>query len=284
MRSFGVSWTYNLATPQLLILVGISFVTFCHSFLGELAFPRHPQYSLQNKYHVIHSPLYATSKNDIPYSSIHDNILKRNGEHFKIDRFGGTIELGSTTEISTNNPKFDNESLRQWLKDDRRLALSLWDEKLMTDLGNGVYRLQLLTLNFLSFRLAPSVDALMYTDIPGEKSSSSPVFKLRSVAFDPNISLGGREFKSSRLGIEIAVIGELRISKDENGLVGRFGFQTNGKVPAPVRLVPDGALRAASALFNRQIANFAIASFQNNAVKGYDKFRMDEAFVLGARR
>lgn len=81
---------------------------------------------------------------------------------------------------------------------------------------------------------------------------------------------------SERLGIEIFVIGELRVSEDGKGLVGRFGFQTNGKLPAPARLLPEAALRGASTLLNRQIANFAISSFNKNAVSQYDRYKLSE--------
>ena len=95
------------------------------------------------------------------------NFLNRNGSHFKLNRFSGKVEFGSTANLVTNFKKGDSESISDWLSDERRVALSIWDEKLMTDLGQSTYRLQLMSLQFVSNRLSPSVDSRMWIENKG---------------------------------------------------------------------------------------------------------------------
>jgi len=206
-------------------------------------------------------------------SKSRDTILRRNGTYFKLNRFSGKVEFGSTANLITTFDKNDanDEIIKEWLSDEKRIALSIWDEKLLTDLGNSVYRLQLMTLQFVTLQLAPSVDTRMW--IEKGNDGKTPVFKLQSIDFDPNIELlPGINVSAKSLGIQIEVVGELRPSKDGKGVEGRIGFVSGGDLPPPMRLLPEPALKSASDLICKTVNDFAIMSFQNGARKKYKEF------------
>jgi len=54
----------------------------------------------------------------------------------------------------------------KWLHDERRVALSTWDTKLVKEIGYSKYRYrsQLITLQLVTMTLTPSVDVDMWTD------------------------------------------------------------------------------------------------------------------------
>lgn len=184
------------------------------------------------------------------------------------------------TKFDTENS--NQESICEWLSDEKRVALSIWDEKLLTDLGDSVYRLQLMTLQFVTIQLAPSVDTRMWIDMENsnnnnnsDTTASTPVFQLQSIDFDPNIQLlPGINVPAESLGIQIEVVGELRPSKDGKGVEGRIGFVSGGDLPPPMRLLPEPVLKSASDLICRTVSDFAIMSFQNGARKKYKEFVM----------
>jgi Protein of unknown function (DUF1997) len=202
-------------------------------------------------------------------------LLSRTGPHFQLNRFTGQIEFGATAQLTTKLTDDATEKERRtneidtWLKDERGMAMSIWDEKLTTDLGNHVYRLQIMTLQFVTLQLSPSVDVRMKTVMMGDannKQQQQPVFSLDSVNFDPNIEfLPGMKISAESLGIVIEVAGEMRALPNGNGVSGRISFQTSGSLPPPMRILPDAVLKAASDSINETVANFAIASFQRGA-------------------
>lgn len=203
-------------------------------------------------------------------SNSHETILNRNGSHFKLDRFSGKVEFGSTANLITNFEKGDSESISDWLSDERRVALSIWDEKLMTDLGQSTYRLQLMSLQFVTIRLSPSVDSRMWIE---KDSDGLPVFRLQSIDFDPNVELfPGLNIPAESLAIQIEVVGELKPSRDGKGVEGRIGFVSGGDLPPPMRLLPEPALKSATDIICKTVSDFAVMSFQNGARSKYKDF------------
>jgi hypothetical protein len=198
-------------------------------------------------------------------------LLSRNGPHFRLDRFRGKVEFGATAKLVTElGSGANNESISTWLRDERGLAQSIWDPSLIKDLGNSIYRLQVMKLQFVTLQLAPWVDVEMST-IQG--IDDSPVFVLQSVGFDPNIEvLPGMRVSADALGILIEVSGELRASPDGRGVAGGVAFQTSGELPPPMRVLPEAALKAASDAINQTIVRFAVQSFQKGATANFKAF------------
>lgn len=198
-------------------------------------------------------------------------LLKRNGPYFELNRMTGKVEFGSTANLVTQLDKTGNqEMIAGWLSDERRVALSIWDQNLITELGDSVYQLQVMTLQFVTIQLAPTVDIKMWT----ENESELPVFSLHSMSFDPNLQiLPGIGLSAQSLGIVIEVAGELRPTQDGKGVTGRITFQTRGDLPPPMRLLPEPILKAASDSINETVSRFAVRSFQRGAVAKYGEFR-----------
>ena len=214
-------------------------------------------------------------------------LLSRRGPHFQLDRFSGKVEFGATANLIT---KLDNdpnpEAIATWLKDGRGLALSIWDEKLMAEIGDNTYRLQTMKLQFVTIQLSPSVDMKMWTKSERKTGSdtTSPVFSLQSVGFDPNIQLfPGMGVPAESLGIIIEVVGELRPMANGLGVEGIISFQTTGTLPPPMRLLPETALRLASDTICNTIVKFASESFQKGAIGKYREFRSTQN-DLGAQQ
>ena len=209
-------------------------------------------------------------------------LLKRDGPYFALDKSSGKIEFGAATKLVTDlskNPKVDMSSIEEWLGDNdgKGLALSIWDEKLMTVLPNSVYRLQTMPLKFVTLELQPSVDLQMWTQPAGKNRAGRqlpPIFKLNSVAFETNLRLlpGLGIISSEALGIFIEVAGDLRPSKDGKGVTGTISFQTSGLLPPPLRILPQSALKVAANTINETIVKFAVGSFEKGAIQKYDEF------------
>ena len=189
-----------------------------------------------------------------------DTILGRDGEHFAFDRIGGKVEFGSTADLVTplNSEGFEPsaESVGLWLSDARRVAGGLWDEDLLSDLGQCTYRLGLMPLKFVTIELAPTVDVKMWTDgtmaaedaAIGAAHDATPTFRLHSIGFEPNVTLlPGVGLDAKSLGIEIEVCGELRPTADGKGCEGQIGFVSRGELPPPMRVLPDSVISAAGA-------------------------------------
>ena len=209
--------------------------------------------------------------------------------YFQCNRRTGNVGFGATAQLATklvlddsdrpntsNNPD-DNMSIAKWLSDSdgRRLALSIWDPYLITDLGNSVYRLQTMDLQFVTIKLAPSADVQMWTTIeeaqhPSSSSSSSstaPAFSLQSIDYNPNIQLlPGLGVPAEALGITIEVVWDLRSSRDGTGVTGTISFQTSGTLPVPMRLLPEELLKSTSEAIYQIVVDFAVASFQKGAI------------------
>lgn len=200
-----------------------------------------------------------------------DKILKRSGSHFELNRFSGRVEFGSTADLVTALDNANMATISEWLSDEKRVAMSIWDEKLTKDLGDNIYRLELMTLQFVTIQLAPQVDNRMWTE--RDDVTGIPVFKIQSIDFDPKIQvLPGLNIPASVLGVDIEVVGELRPSGNGTGLTGKIGFQSSGNLTGPMRLLPEPALKAASKVICKTISDFAIQSFQKGVRAQYREF------------
>ena len=213
-----------------------------------------------------------------------DIILNRDGQHFAFDRIGGKVEFGSTadlvTPLQTDGVEPNAASVGLWLSDARRVAGGLWDEDLLTDLGQCTYRLGLMPLKFVTIELAPTVDVKMWTNgaaAAGAATDSRPTFRLHSIGFEPNVTLlPGVGLDAKSLGIEIEVCGELRPTADGAGCEGKIGFVSRGELPPPMRILPDSVISAAGATISRTVRDFAVANFQAGAVKQYRAFWLEQ--------
>jgi len=210
-------------------------------------------------------------------------LIKRDGPYFTLDRFTGDIEFGAATrlvtDISKQNPNVDKSSIEEWLSDSdgRGLALSIWDESLLEELGNSIYRLQTMPLQFVTLQPQPSVDIRMWTQPSGKNRAGRqlpPIFKLQSIAFETNLRLlpGLGITSSESLGILVEVAGDLRPTTDGTGVTGTISFQTKGVLPPPLRILPESALQLAADTINNTIIQFAVASFEKGAIEKYDEF------------
>lgn len=189
----------------------------------------------------------------------------------------GDIQFGSCSRISTSLQGADASSIQRWLSNDKAVAMSIWDEKLIQEVEPQVYRLKLMTLMFVTIQLAPHVDVRMWTDKRSGSSDSGIAFKLESVGFDPNIQiLPGVGVSADSLGILIDVVGELYPSKDGKGVDGKIGFVTSGELPPPMRILPEQALKGSLSTINRTITNFAISSFQKGTRTQFQHFLQAE--------
>jgi len=197
-------------------------------------------------------------------------ILNRRGQHF-IQR-QGKVEFGYTTKLDTDLKDGDSDTITKWLNDEEKVASGIWDKNLMQSLGGNLYRLKLITLQFLTIQLAPSIDVLMWT----EKNSSDgkPIFKIESIGYDPNVQvMPGVGVDAKALGIQIDVVGELRLDSKGTGLSGEIGFVSSGNLLPPMRLVPEAAIKGAAGIINRTVANFAVQSFEKGAKEEFAKFK-----------
>lgn len=258
------------------------------------AFPLLPPRSISHYYPQHHSSSALGATTNFKATKNRNEILKSNGSHFALNRVAGTVEFGATTKLVTrlvgpptasSNPETRNKDrilIEKWLSDERRIANSIWKPELLTDLGGSVYRLQLMTLQFVTIQLAPHVDTAMWVDSEPSSSSSSsttiPVFKLQSIDFDPNIQLlpGLPGITPESLGINIEVVGELRPSPDGRSVSGVIGFRSGGKLPTPMRLMPEGVLRGAGKIIDNTVIGFVSRAFERGAADNFRRFRLEE--------
>jgi hypothetical protein len=202
-------------------------------------------------------------------------LLARRAPHFQFDRFSGNVEFGATAVLVTQLDDTPNpQGINTWLSDGRGLALSIWEERLMTDLGRSIYRLQTMKLHFVTIQLSPTVDMKMWTEL---EPNGKPLFSLQSQGFDPNIQLlPGLGVPADALKIEIEVVGELRPSPNGKGVEGIVTFQTQGNLPPPMRLLPDAVLQMASTTISDTVIKFASDSFQKGAKAQFRQFQQSQ--------
>ncbi|GMH99759.1 hypothetical protein TrVE_jg3922 [Triparma verrucosa] len=210
--------------------------------------------------------------------SFRKEVLTRKGPHFVLDRSTGSIEFGATVKLKTELDAPPNSSLvNSWLLDIESVSSALWDPNLSEKLpsppdsppNSVLYRLSLITLQFFTLTLSPTVDCLLQT-----RSSPTPIFYLTSISFDPNVTLlPGMTVKASDLSIEIDVVGQMKSTSPSTGCVGAIGFQTRGILPPPLRVLPERVLRDGVGLINDRIVEFARGNFEKGARKNFKEWR-----------
>jgi hypothetical protein len=226
----------------------------------------------------IHESNSSTQLSASYSSKNRDKILKRSGSHFDLNRFSGKVEFGSTVLLVTSLENADMATVSTWLSDEKRVAMAIWDEKLIEARGDNIWRLRLMPLQFVTIQLAPQVDNRMWIE---KDAKENPVFKMQSIGFDPNIQLlPGLNVPASSLGIDIEVVGELRASMNGDGVEGRIGFVSSGNLPPPMRLLPDSVLKTASNVICSTVSDFAIQSFQKGARANYREFCIQNQAAL----
>ena len=197
------------------------------------------------------------------------------GNFFSFDRSSGRVSFGSTVVLSTQltSTKGQVKKIEQFVKDLKPLSASIWDPSLLKDLGGSVFEVQTMNLQFVSIKLAPTVTMYLWTQDGDEKYPSVPVFKIQSIDFDPNISiLPGVGVTAESLGLEICVVGELRPSRNGQGVTGTVSFETSGRLQPPLNLLPKAALEQAANSISTTISQFASQNFQTNCVQQYRQF------------
>eukprot|EP00560_Eucampia_antarctica_P009963 CAMPEP_0197828990 /NCGR_PEP_ID=MMETSP1437-20131217/5470_1 /TAXON_ID=49252 ORGANISM="Eucampia antarctica, Strain CCMP1452" /NCGR_SAMPLE_ID=MMETSP1437 /ASSEMBLY_ACC=CAM_ASM_001096 /LENGTH=241 /DNA_ID=CAMNT_0043430433 /DNA_START=187 /DNA_END=912 /DNA_ORIENTATION=+ len=202
------------------------------------------------------------------------------GDIFELNKFTGKVEFGNTGSADVTLDEGDEESITRWLQDTKQVALSIWDKDMIRELGDNVFRLELMALQLVTIQLKPSVDVKMWTettavedDDDGSDGGSSTVFKMQSVGFNPNIQvLPFIGLPKDALKLTIEVAGELYPAKDGKGLSGRIGFVSTGDLPPPMRIIPEPVLKAAITTINRTVSAFAIMSFQKGVTQNFRNF------------
>lgn len=263
-------------TGALIAVLAISFWGSSESFVLRPSNVRSNVYvrntESSSKGHATH--LFATPQQNLSpaQQSRRRELLERNGPYFQFNRLQGAVEFGSSAKLVTKLDSTPNpQGIQEWLSDGRGLALSIWDEKMMKDLGNSIYRLQTMKLQFVTIQLAPSVDVQMWTQ--PDPNTGEQVFSIQSIDYDPNIQLlPGVGISASSLGLTIDVVGELRPSKDGMGVTGSISFATTGNLPPPMRILPESPLKIASDTINDTVVSFAVESFQKGAIRQYREF------------
>eukprot|EP00956_Cyclotella_meneghiniana_P002703 scaffold3196_cov81-Cyclotella_meneghiniana.AAC.1 len=256
-----------------LLLILLSILT---TFRHAVAFT---SYALRMPSSSSSVALYAKSRRKSWTEQERNTILNRNGEYFTLDRFSGKIQFGSSTSIRTPLENASITLIEKWLSNDKAIAMSIWDQKLIKEIEPQVYRLKLMTLMFVTIQLSPHVDMRMWTEDTNSNKpgGSKVVFKLESVAFDPNIQiLPGVGVNADSLGILIDVVGELYPSNDGKSVEGKIGFVTSGELPPPMRLLPEQALKSSLSTINKTITNFAVKSFQEGTKTKFAQFLREE--------
>ena len=241
----------------LLLLLLLGYYSVTDAFVTNKATIRSPLASLN----AIRSPVDARRK----------VLLGRKGPYFDLNRSDGQVSFGATANLVTelvNTPR--PEDIEEWLTDEESLALSIWDEDLIQDMGSNVYRLQVMALQFVTIKLRPWVDVRMKTV---KNSKGDPVFTIQSQDFDPNIEvMPGMQISAESLGVVIEVAGQLQATKDGKGVTGKIAFQTSGKLPGPLLILPNGVLNGASDTINQTVVDFAVRSFQKGTKKNFANF------------
>jgi hypothetical protein len=270
----------------LLLLSGLGNTEVCIAFDGTNRYRRSTAWLGPSAFSVL--PRLSALFDALPQGVTESRrkiLLSRSGPYFRLDRLSGQIEFGATaslvTQLEDTEPAAD--VIATWLRDERNLALSIWDPKLIQEKGNSVYRLQIMTLQFVTLQLAPWVDVQMKTMTTTPNSAASkthtqpqqiPIFRLQSVDFDPNVQLlPGLRISAETLGIVIHVAGELQPTPNGKGVSGSIAFSTSGQLPLPLRILPEAVLQAASDRVNDTIVQFATRSFKGGARANYSKFR-----------
>ncbi|GKZ00118.1 hypothetical protein MPSEU_000965900 [Mayamaea pseudoterrestris] len=240
------------------------------------AFDLQRQTTIQRNHHRFSfSKLQATQRQTPVSENRRRELLSRKGPYFKLDKSTGHIEFGATANLQTLLvERDDRHTIRHWLNDTVGLARSIWDPKLLSQIDRHIFRLQVMTLQFFTIQLSPTVDVEMKTLV--SRVTGDPIFSLQSVDYNPNVQvlgLPGLTVTPASLNVSIQVFGQMKPSSNGRGVFGAIAFATKGVLPLPLRLLPEPTIRAASNVVNQAVVNFAVTSFQTGAKQNFDEFR-----------
>jgi Protein of unknown function (DUF1997) len=203
-------------------------------------------------------------------------LLDRPRLFWKLDKSNGNVEFGSTITLTQQlndiggTESWDN--IAEWLTNSEALAVSIWDPNYITVLDKDLYRLQVMQLRFVTLSIQPTVDVIMKTDFY-EGDVTKPIFTVESVNFDPKLQLlPGMNFDADSLGIVIEVVGRLVPGKSGKSVTGTISFTNYGKLPLPIRILPESVIKAASDTISETVSNFIIKSFQKGSKEKYTEF------------
>jgi Protein of unknown function (DUF1997) len=222
-------------------------------------------------------PLFATPTDYSINSERRRELLDRPGSYWKLDKTNGAVEFGSTLSLTQQLNEVGGEEswahIAEWLTNSEELAVSIWDPKYTTVLGNDIYRLQVMELRFVTLSIQPTVDVVMKTDY-FEGDTNKPIFTVQSVSFDPKLQiLPGMNYNAESLGIVIEVVGRLVPSKNGKSVTGCLSFTTSGTLPLALRILPESVMKAASDTINETISNFVAQSFRKGSTEKYNDFQ-----------
>ncbi|GMI48006.1 hypothetical protein TrCOL_g5697 [Triparma columacea] len=139
------------------------------------------------------------------------------------------------------------------------------------------YDLKVFALDFAGLRLAPTVSVEM---VSGPNKVGEIVFNLSSLGYDPGIRSVFGGVDSEMFGIVIDVVGQLKVSPGGEGVKGKVGFRTSGKLQGPLLLVPDDVLKRVSEGISARIVEFAKKGFEEGAKREYRAWK-DESGAGG---
>jgi len=201
-------------------------------------------------------------------------VLTNTGDIFTLSPTGA-IEFGNTLSLSTpllSSP--DPSLLNSFISDPARVMASLWDPKLKTELSPTSFTLKLLSIDFISFSLAPSVTVAVSTSTT---SSGATIFRMHSTSFEPNISLlPNLKITADQLNLAIDLVGQLRVARDGKSIVGGMGYVVSGTLIGPTKFIPKTLLSSASSAINKRTTTDARSSFESGVRKQLAIFKKEE--------
>jgi len=203
------------------------------------------------------------------------SIFSNKGEYFSMS--DGKVVFGSSSTMQMTFRGSTTKDVEGWLTSDKAsVCKAIWDPSLMKDIGDNIYQLSLMQLQFVTIQFAPIVKIRIWTSRMKSPNGKDPyvLFQIQSIECDPNIQLlPNLKINAESLGIQVDVVGEMKAAPDGSGaLVGRIGFQTSGKLTPALMLIPEPILKNTANTINKTILNFALDSFQKGAKEEYNKY------------
>ena len=210
-------------------------------------------------------------------------LFGKKENYYELDRKSGRIVFGGPVPLAN---KFDTLSpddtiLNEWLNDEEAFAMGFWRDSHLTRISEDVYRLGLLTLQFVNLKFEPWVEVQVKT-VPDSKAL--PVFTLQGINYDPNPQeiqfIPGMPRSLTlddvikNLDITVEVVGQVRQSpKDPAALSGRMVYEVTGKLPSALLLFPDPLLKAAADTITKEVVEFAQYSFKQGTTHKFKHYQ-----------
>mmetsp|Transcript_25011 Transcript_25011/g.51996 ORF Transcript_25011/g.51996 Transcript_25011/m.51996 type:complete len:295 (-) Transcript_25011:134-1018(-) len=209
-------------------------------------------------------------------------LFSKKEAFFSLNRRTGRIEFGAPVPLETSNlpttTSSSSDLISSWIRDSDAFGMSMWQESHLTKLEQDVFRLGLLTLQFVNLKFEPWVDVRVKTV---KDSKGSPVFTLQSIGYNPNpkeISfIPGMPASLTlddvvkNLDIGVEVVGQIRGTS--NGARGRMVYVVTGKLPSALLLFPDPLLRGAGDTISKEVVEFAQKSFRTGTSAKFPEYQ-----------